>query len=88
MVYQQKQMIESKAMQEKYFKTELEYIPNTLFVNKKFLGSLGRISNTLVINLVNIDNLNSPIIKTFLPTHYMSNPSLKYLDCDIDLEAV
>ena len=87
-VYEQQLMVENKVMQERYFKTELKYKPCTLFVNEKFLGSVGRISNTLIVNLVRLENLHSPIKKTFLPTHYMANPNIKHLEANIEYEPI
>ncbi|YP_009252425.1 hypothetical protein A8G56_gp15 (mitochondrion) [Hirsutella rhossiliensis] len=82
MLYMQRYIVSTQAE----FKQEvgtLNYIPQTLFKNDKFIGSVGRINGTLVINFLKNDGrLTSK--REFWPSYYVHDESLRHVNQELE----
>lgn len=81
MVYGQKNYIESDIVRRDLGK--MVYEPQTLFINDKFIGSVGVVKNTLVVNFLKVED-STVKDKTFLPTHYIHDDSLRQLHGEME----
>nr|YP_009449460.1 hypothetical protein [Hirsutella vermicola]AQT19610.1 hypothetical protein [Hirsutella vermicola] len=80
MIYTQRHLVLNQPEFEEEVGT-MSYTPQTLFKNDKFIGSVGRLNNTLVINFFKNDRLPK---KEFYPSHYVYDDKLRHVHCELE----
>nr|UEX92730.1 hypothetical protein [Ophiocordyceps lanpingensis] len=82
MLYMQRYVVSGQAEFQLEVGT-LNYKPQTLFKNDKFIGSVGKINNTLVINFLKNDGqLTSK--RQFFPSYYVHDESLRHVNHELE----
>jgi len=61
---------------------DLSYEQLVTFKNERFIGSVARVKNTLVVNFL---ETNRPIaVKNFVPTHFVQDENLRHINCELE----
>jgi predicted Zn-dependent protease with MMP-like domain len=82
MVYAQQEVVKRHTL----FKRDvgdLSYKQLVTFKNDRFIGSVARVQNTLVINFIELNKL-PPTKKYFMPTHIVQDESLRHINCELE----